>query len=152
MSVVREKLLTKNKQGFTLIELVIVLAIAALILAGIFVAVTGAQKSRRDTQRKNDAANIASLLEQSSSNFNGSYPGTAGGDTVPLFNGKYLSAANTNMRDPSTGAIYAVPAPAGGVTACPAAGVAGTISYAVLGRKYQICMSLESGDNAPFRN
>lgn len=144
--------LKKNKKGFTLIELVIVLAIAALILAGIFVAVTGAQKSRRDTQRKNDAGNIAALMEQSASNANGNYPGTVGGQTVALFNTNYLAAAKTNMRDPSSGAVYTFPAAAGGIVACPAWAAAGTLHYAVAGRKYQLCIDLESGDSAPFRN
>ena len=37
----------------TLIEIVLVLAIAGLLLVIVFLAVSGAQKSRRDSQRKN---------------------------------------------------------------------------------------------------
>lgn len=145
-----------NKKGFTLIEIVIVLAIAALILAGIFVAVSGAQESRRDEQRKNDNGSIASLLEQSASNFNGNYPGCAAGpptcDTVANFNTKYLAAGTTNMRDPSDGAIYVLPAPAGGIVTCPAWTGEGDLHYGLNGRRYQLCVDLESGDSSPARN
>ena len=47
-----QKLLKRKAAGFTLIELVLVLAIAGLILVIVFLAVAGAQRSRRDTGRK----------------------------------------------------------------------------------------------------
>lgn len=47
--------LRKDKKGFTLIEVVIVLAIAALILVIVFLAVQGAQKSQRDNASKSGA-------------------------------------------------------------------------------------------------
>jgi prepilin-type N-terminal cleavage/methylation domain-containing protein len=50
--------LLKKEKGFTLIEIVLVLAIAGLLLVIVFLAVSGAQKSRRDTQRKNDNARL----------------------------------------------------------------------------------------------
>lgn len=46
------------RTGFTLIELIIVLAIGSLILVIVFLAVGGAQRSRRDSGRK-DAVNRA---------------------------------------------------------------------------------------------
>jgi prepilin-type N-terminal cleavage/methylation domain-containing protein len=58
----------KNKQGFTLIEIVIVLSIAALIMIIVFFAVAGAQRSRRDQQRKALAARIVSQLDVWQSN------------------------------------------------------------------------------------
>ena len=48
--------LRKDKKGFTLIEVVIVLAIAALILVIVFLAVQGAQKSQRDNAAKQGAS------------------------------------------------------------------------------------------------
>ncbi len=48
--------LKKQKKGFTLIEVVIVLAIAALILVIVFLAVQGAQKSQRDNASKQGAS------------------------------------------------------------------------------------------------
>ena len=44
-----------SNKGFTLIEIVIVLAIAALIMVIVFLAVQGAQRSQRDTATKNNA-------------------------------------------------------------------------------------------------
>jgi prepilin-type N-terminal cleavage/methylation domain-containing protein len=66
-------MLTKRK-GFTLIEIVIVLAIAALIMVIVFLAVQGAQRSRRDTQTKNDVNRIIALAENYASANNGNYP------------------------------------------------------------------------------
>ena len=72
-------MLVKSKQnkGFTLIEVVIVLAIAALIILVVLQAVSSAQKSNRDTARKSEAGRIVSLLEQYASNNNGIYPTNA---------------------------------------------------------------------------
>lgn len=57
-----------SKRGFTLIEIVLVLAIAGLIMIVVFLAVTGAQRSRRDTQRKNDIARVVAGIEKFRSN------------------------------------------------------------------------------------
>jgi prepilin-type N-terminal cleavage/methylation domain-containing protein len=65
------------RKGFTLIEVVLVLAIAGLILVIVFLAVAGAQLSRRDSQRNNDLSRIASQLEAFSGNNNGNYPSHA---------------------------------------------------------------------------
>jgi prepilin-type N-terminal cleavage/methylation domain-containing protein len=67
-----------NKSGFTLIEIVIVLAIAALIMVIVFVAVQGAQRSRRDTTARNAASQTLAAMEQYASNNSGAYPTAAG--------------------------------------------------------------------------
>ena len=43
-----------KKQGFTIIEVVLVLAIAGLIFLMVFIALPALQRSQRDAQRKND--------------------------------------------------------------------------------------------------
>ena len=63
-----------KKSGFTLIEIVIVLAIAALIMVIVFVAVQGAQRSRRDTTVRNNAAQTLAAMEKYASNNSGVYP------------------------------------------------------------------------------
>jgi prepilin-type N-terminal cleavage/methylation domain-containing protein len=63
-----------KKSGFTLIEIVIVLAIAALIMVIVFVAVQGAQRSRRDTTVRNSASQTLAAMEQFASNNSGTYP------------------------------------------------------------------------------
>ena len=134
--------LLKRSKGFTLIELVIVIAIAALILAAVLFAVIGAQSSRRDAQRKTDAGTISSYIQQAASNYSGALPSTAGGEAAATFNTNYIT--NNNLKDPSTGAAY-TPTFATG-TACPAWTAAGTVTIEINGRSYIVCMDLESKD------
>lgn len=69
----------KDKRGFTIIEVVIVLAIASLILLAVFLAVGGAQRTQRDQARKSIAGRVGSALENFASNNNGSVVGFACG-------------------------------------------------------------------------
>jgi prepilin-type N-terminal cleavage/methylation domain-containing protein len=85
------KSLNKKEQGFTLIEIVIVLAIAAAIILMVFLAVTGVRKSQRDTQRRSDAGRMAATLEQYASNYGGAYPNDANSVTG-WFNGYVTNA------------------------------------------------------------
>ena len=48
-----------KQKGFTIIEVVLVLAIAALIFLMVFIALPALQRSQRDTARKNDASIVA---------------------------------------------------------------------------------------------
>ncbi len=65
--------MTNSKKGFTLIEVVIVLAIAALIMVIVFLAVAGAQRARRDTVTKDAAARVIAAMEQYAGNNSGTY-------------------------------------------------------------------------------
>ena len=64
------------KKGFTLIEIVIVLAIAALIMVIVFLGVQGAQRSQRDTQAKDNASRLLSAANVYASNNAGAFPAT----------------------------------------------------------------------------
>ena len=55
---------TKVRQGFTIIEVVLVLAIAGLIFLMVFVALPALQRSQRDTARRNDMSRVATSLTQ----------------------------------------------------------------------------------------
>lgn len=68
-----------NNRGFTLIEVVIVLAIAALIILVVLQAVSAAQRSSRDNTRKQEAGQVAAMLEQYASNNRGRYPSSLSG-------------------------------------------------------------------------
>ena len=57
-----------NKKGFTIIEVVLVLAIAGLIFLMVFIALPALQRSQRDTQRRQDLSRIASAVTQYQSN------------------------------------------------------------------------------------
>lgn len=87
-----------NKQGgFTLIEVVLVLAIGALIILMALLAFGGASRSRRDTARKAAVGNLSSALEQYASNNNGNYPTAA---TTPSYT--TFIAGYPNIKDPGT--------------------------------------------------
>lgn len=68
----------KQEKGFTIIEVVLVLAIAALIFLMIFIALPALQRGQRDTARKNDVGIIASALNTYKSTHRGSLPSATG--------------------------------------------------------------------------
>ena len=150
--------LLKKDKGFTLIEIVLVLAIAGLLLVIVFLAVSGAQRNRRDTQRKNDLSRIAAQVESYASNNNGCYPdsaafaGCGGASTWAAFVGTtYITAGNFN--DPLSGTAYAWTTPAQVPSGTQPAGLqyqdgSGTTcdgANNTSGRVYSIRMQLESG-------
>jgi len=65
-----------NRKGFTIIEVVLVLAIAGLIFMMVFIALPALQRSQRDTQRSNDVARVQTALNQYQSNNRGAIPTT----------------------------------------------------------------------------
>lgn len=68
------KLKRQNKEGFTIIEVMIVLAIAGLILLIVLLAVPALQRNARNTSIKNDASALAAAFNEYVSNNNGSAP------------------------------------------------------------------------------
>ena len=71
---------TKGQQkGFTIIEVVLVLAIAALIFLMVFIALPALQRGQRDTARKQDANTVVTALNTWKGNHRGSMPDFVGG-------------------------------------------------------------------------
>jgi len=71
----------KRQEGFTIIEVMIVLAIAAVILLIVLLAVPALQRNSRNTQRNNDVASLAAAINTCMANHNSvttSCGGTAG--------------------------------------------------------------------------
>lgn len=66
-------MIKKNNQGFTIIEVVLVLAIAGLIFAMVFIALPAMNRGQRDTARRNDVSTVASALNTYRSNHKGSF-------------------------------------------------------------------------------
>lgn len=64
----------RKQKGFTIIEVLIVLAIAGLIMLIVFLAVPALQRNSRNTSIKNDAANVVGAMSDSVSNSNGRLP------------------------------------------------------------------------------
>lgn len=101
---------TDKKQGFTLIEVVLVLAIAGLIFLIVFLALPALQRSQRDTQRKQDISRFMSQVTNYTSNNQGSLPGGASPTSADwnTFVSNYLTNSNQTFNDPNTGATYSV--------------------------------------------
>jgi prepilin-type N-terminal cleavage/methylation domain-containing protein len=64
----------KLKSAFTLIELLIVIAIIGILMTIVLVSTSGARKSARDTTRKSDLNQYRAALEAVSANYEGKYP------------------------------------------------------------------------------
>lgn len=89
-------------RGFTIIEVVLVLAIAGLIFLMIFLGLPALQRSQRNTARKQDYSTIASAIQTYKANNKGEFPtfekvGERTGDISPIGKGvlaQYLKETN----------------------------------------------------------
>lgn len=106
-----------NKKGFTIIEVVLVLAIAGLIFLMVFLALPALQRSQRDTQRKNDASRLRAAVTDFSSNNRGSLP-WSGNTLNGNFISNYVTVNGSRFDDPTTNRVYGV-TPATGAHGAP---------------------------------
>lgn len=98
---------TNSKKGFTIIEVVLVLAIAGLIFLMVFVALPALQRSQRDTARRNDLARVDTSLVQYQTNNQGTNAGSnlpvtgswGGGTTASYFDSSCTSSACKFIRE-----------------------------------------------------
>lgn len=97
-----------NKKGFTIIEVVLVLAIAGLIFLMVFIAVPALQRSQKDTQRRSDASAFMSQMNQYQTNNRGNVVSDQA--TLTSFLANYMKANGTvgEFKDPKTGTAYVV--------------------------------------------
>ncbi|HWZ65538.1 MAG TPA: prepilin-type N-terminal cleavage/methylation domain-containing protein [Patescibacteria group bacterium] len=112
-----------NKKGFTIIEVVLVLAIAGLIFLVVFLALPALQKSQRDTQRKADLSRMMSQISSWTSNHQGLLP-SSWTAASPFFT-TYMLNGNETFSDPTTGTTY-VPS-----TTAPTLGTAPAFASAI---------------------
>lgn len=89
-----------KKQGFTIIEVVLVLAIAGLIFLMVFIALPALQRNQRDTQRKDDLGRVKVAINNYMSSNRGNIPTSA--DALTSFKAKYL-AQEGEYADPQGG-------------------------------------------------
>lgn len=90
----------KNRQkGFTIIEVVLVLAIAGLIFLMVFIALPALQGSQRDSQRRQDLSRLTSQLASYQSNNSGKVPTTSG--ALSSFVSSYMRVNGEAFTDPS---------------------------------------------------
>lgn len=92
-----------NKKGFTIIEVVLVLAIAGLIFLMVFIALPALQRSQRNTRRRQDMARILSAFNDYSSNNNGKMPQKA---DITNFMDRYVGDSESDQRKDPDGQKY----------------------------------------------
>lgn len=108
-----KKLDSKNQSGFTIIEVVLVLAIAGLIFLVVFLALPQLQRSRRDTARRDQVGRIVASLTQNASNSGGDFPADNAAFISFVENNNYFGACTVtgnpteceSFSDPSAGQI-----------------------------------------------
>jgi prepilin-type N-terminal cleavage/methylation domain-containing protein len=86
---------TKQK-GFTIIEVVLVLAIAGLIFLMVFIALPALQRNQRDTTRKSDVSRVQTAINNAQANDRGRLP-----TLDSTFITKYLKIGDDSFEDPS---------------------------------------------------
>lgn len=87
--------MSTKKHGFTIIEVVLVLAIAGLIFLMVFVALPALQRSQRDTQRRQDMARVVTALINYQAN-NGKLPMVGTDYPTASCSGKALNNMSSN--------------------------------------------------------
>jgi len=91
-----------RQKGFTIIEVVLVLAIAGLIFLMVFIALPALQRTQRDTQRKNDMGRVETALSSYQSNNRNALPPASDAGWAK-FMADYLIVGNDSFQDPSFG-------------------------------------------------
>lgn len=88
----------QKSKGFTIIEVVLVLAIAGLIFMMVFIALPALQRSQRDTQRKNDLSRVQTAITNYTSSNRGALPSTPA--AWQSFKSSYLLTNGDTFVDP----------------------------------------------------
>lgn len=98
----------EQQKGFTIIEVVLVLAIAGLIFLMVFVALPALQRGQRDTQRRNDISRFRAQINQYQANNRGNLPSNAevADQNNTGFRARYLDDSG-GWNDPLGGQRYA---------------------------------------------
>ena len=97
----------KTNPAFTIIEVVLVLAIAGLIFLMVFIALPALQRNQRDTQRKNDMSRLKTAIDSYKANNRGKVPefSIIGYDNMPFSTTElgvnYLKAGEGEFKDPN---------------------------------------------------
>jgi len=154
----------RKQEGFTIIEVLIVLAIAGLIMLVVFMAVPALQRNSRTTQRKADISSFLGAVQEYTNNNGGVGPSSQANVTTVFGNfkpGFYTTSANY---------YYATAAPAVPATIGNGAGDAATVTsenvilvkgfkcasanaapVAGTARNYAVIYAVESGGNPIYQ-
>ena len=99
----------QTSPAFTIIEVVLVLAIAGLIFLMVFIALPALQRNQRDTQRKNDMSRLKTTIDSYKSNNRGQMPTASqltGYSYATSFAKSYLKTDTEAFNDPGGEAYY----------------------------------------------
>lgn len=100
--------MNRQRKGFTLIEVMLVLAIAGLIFLMIFIALPALQRQSRDAQRREDFSQLASAIKKFQENNRGAIPSglgdaSRGSSSGTTWSGFYHDYLKEGFIDPSGG-------------------------------------------------
>ncbi len=90
----------KKTEGFTIIEVVLVLAIAGLIFLMVFLALPALQRSQRDGQRKTDLSRAQTAINNYQSNNKGAIPASTAAALNPFVTKYIVTSAGDSFIDP----------------------------------------------------
>jgi prepilin-type N-terminal cleavage/methylation domain-containing protein len=96
MNVLKKAKSGSAQKGFTIIEVVLVLAIAGLIFLMVFIALPALQRNQRDTQRKNDMGRLSTALVNYTNSNRGALP-----TNYTTFTTQYLITGGDSFIDPA---------------------------------------------------
>lgn len=139
----------QKEKGFTIIEVVLVLAIAGLIFLIVFLAVPALQRGQRDTARKQDLSRLVAGVQSFQSNNRNAIPNFADTTTaLPAFLNSYLRQGSTFTDPNGTDYTFVTTAPTANHTIQYAvgsvcAGTEGTLTGGQGSRKVAFVMDLE---------
>lgn len=91
-----------KKDGFTIIEVALVLAIAGLIFLMVFLILPGVQSGQRDSERRSAVTSVVSQLSSYKTNNRGALPTNEGFNS---FLSSYMRSSG-EFKDPQTGEDY----------------------------------------------
>ena len=143
----------QSKKGFTIIEVVLVLAIAGLIFLMVFIALPALQRNQRDTARKNDVSTVASAVTSYTSNNRGDFPTTANLATYLTDLSDNTVVANVRILPRTTGPSISVDDSHIRVIPGRQCGASTPTSQALVSgteRQFAVVVKLESGNGQHF--
>ncbi len=102
------KLKNRKEDGFTIIEVLIVLAIAGLIMLIVFLAVPALQRNSHNTQRKSDVSAILGSVQEYSNNNSGKLP-AALADISSLYKVGFYTGASDVVYNVNAAVVTTLP-------------------------------------------
>lgn len=149
------KLKQRKSDGFTIIEVMIVLAIAGLIMLIVFLAVPALQRNAHNTSIKNDVAGILGAMNEAVNNNSGTVPTATTGSNANTF--VATGGAGYNKADAKLGyitgssvtiaaySVGVVPPAVGSVKIVTSATCNGNAAASGTPRQYVALFTLEGG-------